>query len=70
MPRVIAVERGHDGRVLREVGEQFDVTDERLKDGSTWFVLLKDAPEPKAPLKNQRPPGAGPSRGSAAKDAE
>lgn len=68
MPRVIAIERGHDGRMIREVGEQFDVSDARMKDGSTWFVLVKDAPEPGAAKpKPARPPGAGPLPGSAVK---
>lgn len=67
MPRVIAVERGHDGRHIREVGEQFDVPDERMKEGSTWFVPLKDAPPPPASkAKGARPPGAGPLPGSSA----
>jgi hypothetical protein len=70
MARVIAVERGHDGRVLREAGEQFDVPDERLKDGSNWFVPVDKAPPPKPPTKNPRPPGAGPLKGSAAQQAE
>ena len=35
--KVVAVERGHDGRVIREVGDVFEVDEKRLKDGSTWF---------------------------------
>lgn len=66
--RVIAVERGHDGHHVREIGEQFDVPDERLKDGSTWFVPVDKAPPPKVPVKNPRPLGAGPMPGSNAKD--
>lgn len=65
MPRVIAVERGHDGRQIREVNEEFDVPESRLKDGTTWFVPLKDAPPPPPPRqKPARPPGAGPLPGS------
>lgn len=65
MARVVAVERGHDGVRVREPGEEFDVPDARLKDGSTWFVDVKKAPEEKVPAPNARPPGAGPVRGSA-----
>lgn len=69
MARVVATERGHDGIQVREVGEEFDVPDDRLKDGSTWFVEVEKAPLPKVVPKNARPPGAGPAPGSrAAKD--
>jgi len=69
--KVIALERGHDGRILREPGEVFDldVADPRFK-GSTWFAPVDKAPkvvlkkaDPKA-----RPPGAGPLPGSAVRD--
>lgn len=70
MARVIATERGHDGRVMREVGEQFDVPAERLKDGSTWFVEVGKEPAPVPAKKNKLPPGAGPVRGSAIRDPE
>lgn len=70
MARVIAVERGHDGRVMREVGERFDVPDERLKDGSTWFVPEGKEPPPAPKPKSKIPPGAGPIKGSAVKDAD
>lgn len=67
MARVIATERGHDGTSLREVGEEFDIPDARLKDGSTWFVLVDKRPAPKAEEPNAQPPGAGPKKGSRAK---
>jgi hypothetical protein len=70
MARVIAVERGHDGRVMREPGERFDVPDARLKDGSTWFVEESKAPAPAVKPKSKIPPGAGPIKGSAVKDGE
>lgn len=70
MARVVAIERGHDGRVMREVGEKFDVPDSRLEDGSTWFVEVAKAPPPAAPKKNKLPPGAGPLKGSAIRDPE
>lgn len=71
MARVIAVERGHDGASLREAGEEFDIPDARLKDGSTWFVPVGKGPAPKAEEPNAQPPGAGPKKGSRAKpDAE
>lgn len=68
MARVIAVERGHDGVVLREPGEEFDVdlTDKRFKD-STWFVEKDKAPAPKRVNPNDPPPGAGPKKGSRAR---
>lgn len=75
--RVVAIERGHDGRELREIGEEFDVADdlfevvkkdnvERIcvKDGSTWFVPVDEKPAPKPAVRNARPPGQGPARGS------
>jgi len=67
MARVIAVARGHDGVEVREVGEVFDVHDERLKDGSTWFVEYGKEPKPAPAPKNEVPPGAGPLKGSKAK---
>ena len=70
MARVVAIERGHDGRVMREVGEQFTVSDDRLKDGSTWFVEVDKAPPPAPAKKNKLPPGAGPIKGSAIRDSE
>lgn len=69
--KVIALERGHDGRVLREAGESFDLDteDPRFK-GSTWFVPVNKAP--KVVVKKSdpkvRPPGAGPLPGSAVPD--
>lgn len=67
MARVIATDRGHDGASLREVGEEFDIPDDRLKDGSTWFVPVAKAPAPKTEEPNAQPPGAGPKKGSRAK---
>lgn len=66
MALVIALERGHDGRVVREVGERFevDLDDPRFK-GATWFCEPDKAPAPKPAAKNARPPGAGPAKGSA-----
>lgn len=72
--QVVALERGHDGRVVREPGEHFslDIEDARFK-GSTWFAPVgspearpkKAERDPKA-----RPPGAGPIPGSAVVDLE
>jgi hypothetical protein len=68
MTKVVAVERGHDGRVVHEVGETFDLDleDPRFK-GSTWFVPVDKAPAAKTVDPNARPPGAGPKPGSAKK---
>lgn len=73
---VVALEAGHDGRVYRSAGERWHVEDKFIKDekdprgfkhesGQTWFVPVDRAPEPKAKPKDQRPPGAGPVKGSA-----
>lgn len=70
MAKVIAIEPGHDGRVYRQAGEVFDVPAERLKDGSAWFVEVDKAPPPAPAKKNKLPPGAGPIKGSAIRDAE
>lgn len=67
---VIAVERGHDGRSVREQGETFFVSEERLKDGSTWFVPTSKAPAPKKADPLARPPGAGPAKGSRVRENE
>jgi len=61
MARVVAIDRGHDGSVIREVGDVFDVPDERLNDGSTWFVAEKLAPKP-VTSNPDVVPGAGPRR--------
>ena len=68
MTKVVAVERGHDGRVLHEVGEEFDVDleDVRFK-GSTWFVPVDQKPALKQVDPHARPPGAGPKPGSKTK---
>lgn len=67
MARVVAVERGHDGRQIREVGEEFDVD---LKDPryakSTWFTPVDKRPVERPVDPNATPPGAGPKKGSAA----
>jgi len=65
---VVALEPGHDGRVYRNTGERFRVPAERIKDGTTWFVPVDKAPAPKPQVKNPRPPGAGPAKGSAVQD--
>lgn len=66
MARVVAIQRGHDGRFVRQEGEEFDVPDERLNEGSTWFVPVDKKPPPKPkPTPSDRPPGAGPAKGSA-----
>lgn len=60
--RVVAIERGHDGRQIREINEEFDVPAERLEDGSTWFVAAGKAPEPAPPPPTEtRPLGSGPT---------
>lgn len=68
LTKVVALERGHDGRVVREPGEVFDVdlSDARYK-GTTWFASLDKAPKvaPKKVDPKARPPGAGPLPGSA-----
>lgn len=66
MARVIATEKGHCGQQIREAGEEFDVPDARLKDGSKWFVEVSKAPAPKAAEPNAQPTGAGPKKGSRA----
>jgi hypothetical protein len=68
MTKVVALERGHDGRVVQEVGDVFDVDldDPRFK-GVTWFVPVEEAPAPKRVDPNARPAGAGPKPGSGKK---
>lgn len=65
---VVALEAGHDGRVYRNAGERFHVPEDRLADGTTWFVPVDKAPEPKPKPTNPRPPGAGPAKGSGGLD--
>jgi hypothetical protein len=67
--RVVALERGHCGRAVREQGEEFevDLADPKFKN-STWFTPVDKAPKPKKVDPNARPPGAGPSKGSAPPD--
>lgn len=62
---VVAIEDGHDGRFVRKSGERFHVAEDRLNDGSTWFVLPENVPDYVAAPKSDRPPGAGPVKGSA-----
>lgn len=66
MTEVVALEMGHDGVDVRNVGARFhvDLEDPRFKD-STWFVPVDKAPPPKPKTKSDRPPGAGPLKGSA-----
>lgn len=66
MTRVVALERGHDGRAVREKDEEFDLDleDKRFQ-GCTWFVSVEKAPAPKKADAKARPPGAGPAKGSA-----
>lgn len=42
--KVKALENGHDGVQYRYAAEVFEIDKGRLKDGSTWFVKLVDAP--------------------------
>lgn len=67
MTEVVALEMGHDGRSIRNAGERFHVDlDDKRFDGVKWFVPVDKAPPPKPAPK--RPPGAGPAKGSAARD--
>lgn len=69
MARVVAVERGHDGRAVREIGEEFDVdTNEARFKGCTWFVPVNKRPPPVEVDPRAQPPGAGPKKGSAVAD--
>ncbi len=46
--KVVAVDRGHDGTTIREVGEEFALPAYRLSDGSTWFKAVEtEKPEDK-----------------------
>lgn len=53
--RCIATEVGHDGKVVRDVGESFDVDDSRIgqdgmpADGSTWYRA--ESVDPDAPAR-------------------
>lgn len=77
MARVIALQRGHDGRVVREEGEEFEIADERLLDGSSWFAAadpavhkrITDEANKRAAKNKKQPPGAGPKAGSNESDA-
>lgn len=72
MAKVIAVRRGHDGVDVREEGEVFTVPDERLKDGSDWFVPVDKAPPKVVKVADSkgRPAGAGPLPGSRVKESD
>ena len=61
MVQVIAIERGHDGRQVREVGEKFDVDEARLQDGSTWFKPVEpdDSAAPKTPASKSKAKASG-----------
>jgi hypothetical protein len=73
---VVALERGHDGRLVRDAGERFslDLDDKRFN-GATWFAPVDSPAVAEAAAKakqaqrpNARPLGAGPLPGSNAKD--
>jgi hypothetical protein len=63
LTQVTAIERGHDGIAVREIGDTFhvDMADPRFK-GCSWFVPSAEYVKP-VPAKDTRPPGAGPARG-------
>lgn len=66
---VIALQRGHDGVMVREPGDTFHVPAARLKDGTTWFTPLKEYKPPAVVKPTQtRYPGTGPKPGSALDD--
>jgi hypothetical protein len=75
---VIALEKGHDGFTLREVGEVFEVDINSPKfRGSTWFEPLDKSRSTKRESEgggfrrtptDPRPPGQGPRPGSEARD--
>jgi hypothetical protein len=60
---VIAIARGHCGRMVREEGDRFKVSKERLKEKDAWFVSV-DAFKPRVVDPKARPIGAGPAPGS------
>jgi hypothetical protein len=68
--QVIALKDGHDGIQYRVANEVWSVDDSELneegypKDGRDWFTALEKAPAPKPKAKDERPPGAGPAKGS------
>lgn len=43
MTKVVALERGHDGRVIREVGEVFDIA---VDPAATWYEVVEPKREP------------------------
>lgn len=68
MTKVVALQAGHDGTEYRNAGEEFtvDLDDPRFKD-SSWFEEAGKTRESKPTNKNERPPGAGPVKGSGSK---
>jgi hypothetical protein len=70
--QVIAHTDGHDGIQYRHANEIFSVDESELndegfpKDGRDWFSVLEKAPAPKPKAISERPPGAGPAKGSKA----
>ena len=59
MARVIAVEKGHDGVAVREVGEEFDDLDATKFKGCTWFVEKDKAPDTEGCQRQSPPAGRG-----------
>lgn len=55
MPLVIATATGFYDNLIRQPGDQFDVTAEVAEKGAKWFEL---AEEPEKPAKAQRGKGA------------
>lgn len=70
--QVIAHVDGHDGIQYHPAGSIFSVDESELndegfpKDGRDWFSVLEKAPAPKPKTSSERPPGAGPAKGSKA----
>lgn len=58
MVKVKALENGHDGVQYRYAGQVFEVDAKRLKDGSTWFVKVEDAPPEPVDAPDGEPPAA------------
>lgn len=74
---VVAYRDGHDGVQYLTAGTKFYVDDDKLHkdgekkglpiDGSDWYGTPESAPEVEPEAKSDRPPGAGPAKGSKAK---
>jgi hypothetical protein len=43
MTKVVALERGHDGSVIRDVGEVFDIA---VDPKATWYEVVEPKREP------------------------